>query len=146
MALTRRQTAFELLDQTQDWQPAMPVNYIAGLEGFETVTFYIYGLRDPRTDCICYVGKTNGLLRRLLQHMACDGSNAARVAWLAELKAQDMEPEIVVLEECDMETWPGAEIAWIAKGRALGWPLLNITEGGEAGGKIGFQKVYHEQQ
>lgn len=143
MALTRKQL-FELFDYVAEWTPDAPVWGFVGLNDLDIQSVYIYALQGPRTNLVRYIGKTTTLDRRLKQHLACEGANTARVAWIAELEAQDLVPEMVILEECDMETWQAAEIAWIAKARVLGWPLLNITEGGEAGGRIGFQKVLHE--
>lgn len=130
-----RRRLYEIEDGAAAWVPAAPTWGFAGLDDGSNQPVYIYGLQDPRTGGVCYIGKTTSVNRRLKQHLACEGANAARVAWIAELEAQGLAPEVLILEECDMETWQAAEIAWIAKGRALGWPLLNITDGGEAGGR-----------
>lgn len=42
-----------------------------------------------------------------------------------------MKPEIVVLEVTNKHSLPEREIAWIKRGRSLGWPLTNLTVGGE---------------
>lgn len=57
--------------------------------------------------------------------------------WLRKLAAEGFQPEIHVLEEVvnpdDLEP---AEIRWIAEARTDGWPLTNLTDGGE--GMRGF--------
>lgn len=88
----------------------------------------IYGLVDPRTAQIRYVGKTSvGLTRRLAQHLreAGRGTVTHRHNWLRELAAAGHSPEIVLLE--DAEDWQSAERAWIA---ALP-NLTNQRAGGE---------------
>ena len=43
-----------------------------------------------------------------------------------------------VLETCDESRWTEREKYWIAHGRLNGWPLENITDGGEEGVPNGF--------
>lgn len=95
---------------------------------------YIYGLKDPRDDQIHYIGKADDVQKRLVTHLKDRKNNAGRVAWIDELRAAGQEPGIVVLEESIQDEWREAEIYWIAKGRELGWPLLNIHKGGTGGG------------
>lgn len=101
-------------------------------------TVYIYALRDPRSDAIRYIGKTKSLRQRLEAHAQDAKSNKGKAGWFAELAACGLTPEMVTLQVCDSDTWRDAEIAWIAKGRAAGWPLFNITDGGEEGGKLHY--------
>lgn len=98
-------------------------------------TVYIYGLRDPCSDEIRYIGKTKSLRLRLEAHTKDATSNKGKAGWIAELASIGLTPEMVTLQVCDSDTWRDAEIAWIAHGRAEGWPLFNITDGGEEGGK-----------
>lgn len=98
-------------------------------------TVYIYGLKDPRSNVVRYIGKTKSLRQRLEAHAKDATSNKGKAGWIAELAASGLTPEMVTLQVCDSDTWRDAEIAWIAKGRAEGWPLFNITDGGEEGGK-----------
>lgn len=95
-----------------------------------------------------YVGKSScGFGRPRKRHLALCGD------WTRELRAAGFNYEIVVLELvadpksvgvqcwwwtgknttalCDAERW------WIAFGRALGWPLTNLTDGGD--GISGYQ-------
>lgn len=96
----------------------------------------IYALHDPRSGAIRYVGKTGQRLSyRRTQHMRrarmCD-DNLHSLNWLRELLAENMMPEVSVLEVLspDMD-WQARERFWIAHGIAEGWPLTNMTEGGE---------------
>jgi hypothetical protein len=54
-----------------------------------------------------------------------------KVAWIDELKTNGLIPDIEILEIVDGEGWVDAEKDWIARGRECGWPLTNLTGGGE---------------
>lgn len=93
---------------------------------------FVYGVADPRTSEIRYVGKTRSALsRRLRLHFKvqeCDAS--ARALWFGELRAADVEPAIFVLEEVAEVDQVEAERFWIAYFRALGADLANGNRGG----------------
>ena len=91
---------------------------------------YIYGLKDPRTNEIRYVGKTNNPRRRLEFHLAMKDVNRHKVNWLEDLKRDGAKPVMVILEQTDDKNWGKREKYWIATGRASGWPLTNIADGG----------------
>lgn len=102
----------------------------------------VYGLRDPRTAAIRYIGKSATGLSRPRSHfepkrIATD-SNLHKARWLRSLAADGLRPEIVILEACRNDaTLLVIERRWIAHGRALGWPLTNLTDGGE--GAAGYK-------
>lgn len=88
---------------------------------------YIYGLVDPRTSLIAYVGKSNDVYARWEQHIS-DTTNAAKTAWVRQLMASGIAPIVVILETVDdYGDWDTAERWWIAQGIRTGWPLLNQT-------------------
>lgn len=95
----------------------------------------IYGLKDPRTGAIRYVGKSaTGLKRpRVHKSRSRDPSNKTHVAnWIRELTALGLDYEIVVLEYLPNNTaFREAEPRWIAKLRAEGYDLTNGTAGGD---------------
>lgn len=95
----------------------------------------IYGLTDPRTDQVRYIGKTHQKVGyRLTQHIksAKDGHNTHLLAWIRSLLAKGIKPGIRILEELAPNAdWQAAERKWIAKERAQGWDLTNSTDGGE---------------
>ena len=90
---------------------------------------YIYGLKDPRDGEIYYVGKSNDPRARLSSHLK-DNINADKVAWIDGLLALNLRPELVVLENVNADKWQAAERRWIADGHDYGWPLVNISPGG----------------
>ncbi len=113
--------------------------------------YIIYGLVDPRNYLVRYIGQSSTGLIRPSRHknpgvMRYD--QGPRSDWLQELHELGLSYEIVVLEEVidpyTLELAPcwwnadrnptrlhEAERWWIAYGRASGWDLLNLTDGGE---------------
>lgn len=86
---------------------------------------FIYGLFDPLTNELKYVGRT--------RHLNLSAGNQSRCIvpcqpsieeWVVSLRRKNLRPEIRVLEECDGD---GAEQeqAWIRKSLAAGHPILN---------------------
>lgn len=103
-------------------------------------TTYIYGLFDPCTRELRYVGKTVKPVRmRTYAHIsrARHGEKTHRSAWIRKLLSGGLVPEFdvieIVLPGCD---WEGAESFWIAYYRAIGANLTNQTAGGE--GTVGY--------
>ena len=91
----------------------------------------IYGLVDPETDEIRYVGKTKQPLnKRLSQHIASQPKhNTYKFNWIAKLKKNNLKPLIILIETCDPENWVEREKYWINELDNL----TNLTQGGEDG-------------
>jgi hypothetical protein len=92
----------------------------------------IYGLIDPRTNEIRYVGKTSQRLKyRISSHMR-DTCNCHRTHWLKELASIGSTPIGTVLEEVHPgDSWQERERWWISELRASGKRLTNNTDGGD---------------
>lgn len=94
--------------------------------------FYIYGLIDPRTEEIRYIGKSVRPHERTRNHINEPPSNCHRSHWLQQLKRASVEPVLVLLEHYSGGvSWQRVERWWIAFGRSQGWPLTNNTDGGD---------------
>ncbi len=94
--------------------------------------YLIYGLTDPRTEQVRYIGKSTIGMRRPREHGRKGRSNAKCKNWLKSLHAKGLKFGIVVLEVCENEeSLNPAECRWIAYGRAENWELTNMTNGGE---------------
>src|SRR5215471_17614027 len=95
----------------------------------------IYGLTDPRTGIVHYIGKSTSGKKRPRQHglqRKLDLDFTPKAKWIRELRREGYEFEIVVLEQVeDGRDLAAAEIRWIANGCAQGWPLKNLTDGGD---------------
>lgn len=92
---------------------------------------YIYGLIDPVTEQVRYVGKSQRPRERLANHLN-ERKPCHRTNWLQSLKRQGLRPKLVILAEVyPIAPWQPAEQAWIQYAREQGWPLTNSTDGGD---------------
>ncbi len=102
--------------------------------------FLIYGLVDPRTHELRYVGKScKGMIRPKERHHAhCRN-------WEENLLRQNLKPTIVVFHETDCADFlKEAEIFWIKYFRSIGCRLTNMTDGGE--GSLGSKPSLETRQ
>ena len=92
----------------------------------------IYGLCEPGTNLVRYVGKTINLAERLRTHsmeLRNKRLKTRKVNWLRSLDGT--APEVVVLEESSFDNWEDAERRWISDLRQHGYDLTNFAEGGQ---------------
>lgn len=95
---------------------------------------FIYGLIDPRTGCLRYVGKTENLRVRLVNQIAeSKVKRHHRANWILGIVQAGLKPSIEVLEEVHSSAADAAEQFWIASLRAAGANLVNRADGGEGG-------------
>lgn len=99
------------------------------------LTVTIYGLIDPRTGEIRYVGKAIDPEKRLRGHMRERGVTH-KAKWIQALKRLGLRPILRILEEIhdsnDLD-WQQREVFWIASLRQNGCPLTNLDGGGRLG-------------
>ncbi len=100
----------------------------------------IYGLSDPITGELRYVGKSEKGLSRPRSHAsACllkKNTNPHKCNWVRKLLSKGLSYRIHVLQELpDSAILGEAEIFWIGYFRGMGCRLLNISTGGDAGAK-----------
>ena len=94
----------------------------------------IYGLIDPCTRMIRYVGKSCTGMRRPKKHRLLAPKSVGPYCenWIRSLLANGLDYEIVVLDTALAKPELSVlERFWIAYGRACGWPLTNLTDGGD---------------
>jgi hypothetical protein len=94
----------------------------------------IYGLIDPRTDELRYVGKAICMEKRLGKHLAAakaKGRKTKVASWIKNLLNESLRPEMLVIEITNLDGWVEAEQFNIAYFRSIGAKLLNATDGGE---------------
>lgn len=93
---------------------------------------FIYGLIDPRTAEIRYVGRSRNPQLRLSGHLHSSRNPAygsAVCSWIRELFQEGLEPQMVLIENAGSE-WQEAETRWITVLRDQGYDLTNKREGG----------------
>ena len=108
---------------------------------------FIYGLADPRTGLVRYIGRTTTGMERPRHHWyfypSKNNHATHKTHWVDELKSLGLRFEIKVLEEVaddDVDSIELLERYWIAQAKEAGWNLTNTTEGGEgAKGRVGFK-------
>jgi hypothetical protein len=93
---------------------------------------YIYGLVDPRTNQLRYVGKTKDAYHRYYDHMRARKNSHLR-NWLRQVKSCGDQPEMLIIETVTTEQWPEAERFWIAYFEYIGANLCNRHGGGWGG-------------
>ena len=97
---------------------------------------YIYGLIDPRTNIIRYVGSTVDIEGRYKAHTRPGNlkSKTHKNHWIKSLLLEELKPIFIVLEKVLFTDWQEKEMYWIAYfGREN---LTNGSDGGE--GSIGL--------
>lgn len=97
--------------------------------------FIIYGLKDPRTGELRYVGKSVSGLKRARSHMfpcLLSKDQTHKGYWLRQLLSAGMKAEPVVLETFETkDDLQDGERFWIAQMRGMGVALTNHTNGGD---------------
>lgn len=101
-----------------------------------TSTTFIYGLEDPRSKSVRYVGKSNAPHIRLRNHLTPFGLQARSYKnhWLRKLSEQGLKPSLVILEEIPTSRWQERERFWIKQYGLT--QLTNTTDGGDGPRRI----------
>lgn len=88
--------------------------------------YAIYGLVDPDSGQIVYIGMTSHPEERLLKHREADPSNPAKTAWMEQVLRRRMYPAMRVLEIAEgKEQALQREACLIEAFLRSGHPLLN---------------------
>lgn len=92
---------------------------------------WIYGLADPNTEEIRYVGKAVDPEKRYRSHLSTKPA-LHRYYWIRSLLRQDQRPVLIHLERVASTAWQAAERKWIKYFREeKKWSLTNLTDGGD---------------
>ena len=93
----------------------------------------IYGLYDPNTNELRYIGKANDSKKRLASHIRDARRRDYPVyRWINKLLSNRQFPVMKVLLVTDSERWKEDEKRIIKETRESGVKLLNVAEGGDA--------------
>jgi hypothetical protein len=101
----------------------------------------IYGLFDPESDHLRYVGKTTNIAKRYESHLYESAKRSRKPysrRWIASLLARGLKPKMEVLDIVSSAVANDAERCWIASMRLAGCKLTNRTDGGDGQSK-GYQ-------
>lgn len=90
------------------------------------MTTSIYGLVDPLTHQVSYIGRTIDLYERFDAHLK-DVAETLKAKWIKNLRVSGVSPVMIVLEEVDDEVGAIREAWWINFGVRVGWPISNTV-------------------
>lgn len=96
--------------------------------------FIIYGLTDPQTQEIRYIGKSSSGMQRPREHLKPTAlkKDSYKTRWILSLLTQGVKPEIIVLQVVDShDGLYELEQHWIKRLTIDGARLTNLTDGGE---------------
>jgi hypothetical protein len=98
--------------------------------------YIVYALVDPATNEIRYIGKSSVGIARAKSHFEpkriSTDSNLHKARWLQGLQTKGLAPSVRILQVRDSDSaLLLAERDWISFGRRQGWPLTNLTDGGD---------------
>ena len=102
---------------------------------------YIYGLVDPRTEQLRYVGKTVDMYERYRDHKRVR-KNCYLRNWFRQVVACDLLPEMFLIETVAEADWPAAERFWINYFEYIGANLCNRHAGGWGGNYKPFSEEH----
>jgi NUMOD3 motif len=97
---------------------------------------FIYGLVDPRTDEVRYIGKSMicpwGRYRKHLFEALSENKAGHKCNWIRHLDGIGLRPKLLIIEqEVEEDEINDRERWWVLFGRSCGWDLTNGTTGGE---------------
>jgi hypothetical protein len=96
------------------------------------LTTYIYGLVDPRTGEVRYIGKSDNPRYRLTHHCR-NRLYTVKGKWIKELIELGTKPDLCIFECVDFDKWEEREKWWIRFYLDNGVDLLNSNLGGSGG-------------
>jgi hypothetical protein len=96
----------------------------------EEIMYYIYGLYEPLTNELRYIGATNNPQERFASHLKSKPGTHNR-NWLCSLREKKLKPTFKIIEQVDDDSWSEREQYWIAHYKSAGARLTNATKGGE---------------
>lgn len=98
--------------------------------------FIIYGLTDPRTGEVRYIGQSSRGIRRAHEHTNKHSlvSSSRKNRWIKGLIADGVKYGITILQELNsVDELDDAECRWIDVARSRGWDITNGNAGGLGG-------------
>lgn len=91
--------------------------------------YVVYVLIDPRNNTVRYVGVTDNVYARFLQHINCSGNNYVKNAWIHELRAANVMLIMETLEQIESREYAyEREQYWIQHFEMLQEPIANISK------------------
>lgn len=97
----------------------------------EAKNVFIYGLIDPETNMLRYIGKSVNPPVRLRQHISKRNKNTHKNKWIQKLIKNNLKPLLMIIDDVPKSEWVFWEIFYISYFNSIGCPLTNSTIGGD---------------
>lgn len=95
-------------------------------------TVFIYGLIDPKTNELRYIGKSINPKVRLRKHISeRNNHDSYKDRWVRKIYNSGFKPELIIIDEVLKSEWQFWEQHYIAYYKMLGSKLTNGTIGGD---------------
>lgn len=92
----------------------------------------IYGLIDPISNELRYIGKTVDLNRRYRRHISERYlHDSYKDRWIRKLVDENLKPELLIIDEVSDFEWQFWESSYISYFKSIGCRLTNGTAGGD---------------
>jgi hypothetical protein len=93
---------------------------------------YIYGLIDPTTSQLRYIGKSINPNSRFRKHLQDSKKKITyKDKWIFSLIERKIKPELIIIDTLEEVNWEFWEIHYISYFKSIGCSLTNLTCGGE---------------
>ena len=93
---------------------------------------YIYGLIDPMTDQLRYIGKSVNVNRRYRRHITERFlHDSYKDRWIRKLINENNQPELLIIDKVQENEWKFWEQHYISYFKGIGCLLTNGTNGGD---------------
>lgn len=93
---------------------------------------YIYGLVDPITSQLRYVGKSINPNSRFRKHLQDSKKKITyKDKWVFNLLVNNNKPELLIIDIIEDDNWEFWEIFYISYFKSIGCRLTNLTNGGD---------------
>lgn len=93
---------------------------------------YIYGLVDPETNQLRYIGKSKNPESRYRKHLQDSKKKITyKDKWIYHVLFKQKKPELIILDFTLNDDWEEIEKFYIAYFKFIGAKLTNLTEGGD---------------
>jgi len=109
----------------------------------------IYGLVDPDSGLVRYVGKTELTLKRRLYYHIYDldkCSNIHKKNWFNKLLDDGKKPEIILIDEVEFDGWKFWEGYWISQFKTWGFNLVNYSSGGDGWSSDDVKRLWKRKE
>jgi group I intron endonuclease len=109
---------------------------------------FIYGLVDPLSSQIRYIGKADNPAKRYFRHLRENIKNPRthKECWIASLLKNNLKPILEIIEETDAASWVEREKYYIAYYKSKKVDLTNATDGGEDPPNATGRKISEEHK